>query len=257
MSRSAGAGRLGNQIFRNLATSIIAEKNDLNVFYGSYDEIKSLGIKLFSGTKVYEQTVLLTDDNYFNVLQQTNLPCNLWPNENFFQTNAISCFLYRYLQQNHIRENIMGVNPFKDRYNNNNDCFIHLRLGGGGGDCKAKPWCPLIKEYKLLLSTINFDNLYIASDLFEDEYVIELTNAYPTAKLLKYDEIKTIQFASTCKHVMLSTGSFSAVIGYLSFFSDVYYPKYKLIQHPESKFSNTFSNGGDMLTIPGWHQMKE
>jgi len=32
-------------------------------------------------------------------------------------------------------------------------------------------------------------------------------------------------FASTCKYVVLSYGSFSAIIGYLSFFSHVYYKK--------------------------------
>ena len=38
------------------------------------------------------------------------------------------------------------------------------------------------------------------------------------------DPVKTIQFGSTCKHIVLSHGSFSAMIGYLGFFSQVYYP---------------------------------
>jgi len=36
---------------------------------------------------------------------------------------------------------------------------------------------------------------------------------YRSAKLIEYDEIQTFQFYSTCKNVLLSHGSFSAIIG--------------------------------------------
>jgi hypothetical protein len=58
--------------------------------------------------------------------------------------------------------------------------------------------------------------------------VKELLSLYPSAKLINFDEINTFQFASTCKNIILSHGSFSAVIGYLSFCSNVYYPEYEL-----------------------------
>lgn len=58
------------------------------------------------------------------------------------------------------------------------------------------------------------------------------------------DEIHTIQFASTCKHIVLSHGSFSAVIGYLAFFSNVYYPAY----------GDTMWYG-DMFSIDGWKKL--
>ena len=44
-------------------------------------------------------------------------------------------------------------------------------------------------------------------------------------ELLHYNEIDTIQFGSTCKNIILSHGSFSAMIGNLSFYSNIYYPK--------------------------------
>ena len=65
---------------------------------------------------------------------------------------------------------------------------------------------------------------------------------YPNIKLIQCDELKTIQFASTCKNIILSHGSFSAVIGYLSFFSTVYYPEYEL-----NKIWY-----GDMFSIKNW-----
>ena len=55
------------------------------------------------------------------------------------------------------------------------------------------------------------------------------------------DIVRTIQFASTCRAVVLSHGSFSATIGNLAFDSLVYYPPYP----PTLWF-------GDMFTMPGW-----
>ena len=40
---------------------------------------------------------------------------------------------------------------------------------------------------------------------------------------LNINPIETIQFGSTCKNIILSHGSFSAVIGYLGFYSNIYY----------------------------------
>jgi hypothetical protein len=56
------------------------------------------------------------------------------------------------------------------------------------------------------------------------------------------DEITTFKFASTCKHIILSHGSFSALIGYLSFFSNIYYPEYE---------ANKIWFG-DMFSIDNW-----
>ena len=94
---------------------------------------------------------------------------------------------------------------------------------------------------------IHSNKLYISSDDLDDEYILELIKGYPNIEIIKYDQIKTIQFASTCKYIILSTGSFSAIIGYLSFFSNVYYPKY----------NEKLYKWGDMLTIPGWNQIDE
>jgi len=76
----------------------------------------------------------------------------------------------------------------------------------------------------LEIKNINFDNLYISTD----DKIIELLQLYPYLQLIEFDEITTFQFASTCKHIILSHGSFSAAIGYLAFFSNIYYPEYEL-----------------------------
>jgi hypothetical protein len=91
--------------------------------------------------------------------------------------------------------------------------------------------------------------LYISTDDKDNNIVKELLNLYPSSQLINFDEITTFQFASTCKHIILSHGSFSAVIGYLSFFSNIYYPEYKhngYIDHANKIWY------GDMFCIGNW-----
>jgi hypothetical protein len=150
-------GRLGNQIIRNLVTSLIAEKFDLKVRYSSKDLIKKLGIELFEGKKIYNNTILLNDDNFFSIYNSDKLTSNLNPNNNFFQTVSITNFLFKYLQSDKIKSNIIYCNPFSDRYNNNNDLFLHVRL-----DDAAK-WNPGINYYlNSIVASLTMVLVYLA-----------------------------------------------------------------------------------------------
>jgi hypothetical protein len=118
---SGGGGRLGNQIIRGLAVSIVAEKHDLLASYLDKELIQKLGINLFSGNKSYDSTMLLTDDNYFSILNQDVLDTNLNASSCFFQTKDITNFLYNYLHSEQIKSNIIDVNPFTP-FNISNAC---------------------------------------------------------------------------------------------------------------------------------------
>lgn len=205
-------GRLGNQIIRNLAVSILAEKHNLKVNYHNNDLIRKLGIELFSGSNSYNFKKDLTDENYFMIYNTDKLNYNLNPNKNFFQTKQISNFLYNYLHRDKNKSNIISNNPFKERYTKNNDLFIHIRL------TDVARLNPGITYYKNAIKNVNFDNLYISTDDKNHNIVIELLQLYPSSQLIEFNEINTFQFASTCKNIILSHGSFSTVIGYLSFF---------------------------------------
>ena len=126
MTSTNKIGRLGNQIIRNLAVSLLAEKNNLKVDYSNKDLINKLGIELFSGNNSYEYINYLTNDNYFTIYNSDNLNYNLNPNNNFFQTKEITNFLYTYLHTEKVKSSIIDNNPFNHQYNNNNDLFIHI-----------------------------------------------------------------------------------------------------------------------------------
>jgi hypothetical protein len=231
-------GRLGNQLIRNLAVSLIAEKFNLAVQYASHALLQKLGIPLFSGDHVYDTTLLLTDSNYFSIYQGETLDCNLNPNENFFQTQSIISVLYDYLQQN--KQSVITKNPFKHRYEANHDLFVHIRL------TDVAHFNPGLNYYLSAIQSIPFHHLYISTDDKTHSIVKDIVAQYPSAELMQTDELDTIQFASTCKYILLSHGSFSAVIGYLSFFSSVYYPDYE-----SDKIWY-----GDMFSIPNWTKCK-
>jgi len=244
-STTTNNGRLGNQLIRNLAVSLIAKNHNLKVDYSSKDLINRLGINLFSGTNIYNDTIELNDSNYFLVLNSTNLHFNLNPNYSYFQTKEITRFLYKYLHTDIVKSNIIKNNPFKERYNTNNDLFIHIRL------TDTVKWNPGFTYYLNMIKIIRFDNLYISTDDKNDPIIKKLFEIYPSTKLIQYDEINTFQFGSTCRHILLSHGSFSAIIGYLAFFSTIYYPEYI---HPGYIDHSINIWYGDMFSIDTWIQ---
>ena len=236
-----GRGRLGNQIIRNLCMSIVAEKHDLKVDYENYEKIVSLGIKLHIGSKIFNNTIELKDENFFDILNLDMgcLKSNLDAHFYFFQTDTIINFLYNYLNSKVIKSKIMRINPYSERYDKNNDCFIHLRLDD------AEQWNPGIEYYLKALSLIKFDKLYISSDSINHKFIDILMNKYPNSEKIIKDEIGTIHFASTCRYLVLSHGTFSSIIGYLGFFSRVYYKDYSNIKG--------WKWHGDTFNIPGWN----
>jgi hypothetical protein len=234
-------GRLCNQIIRNLSASLIAEKFDLYIEYSSNEKIKQLGIHLYVGTHKYVNTIDINEDNYLSILGLPELNTNINLNYNYFQTKEITNILYTYLHSDKNKQLIINSNPYNARYNNNNDVFIHIRLTDVADNNPGL-------EYYLnaINKLINFDNIFIASDDITNELIKKICYAYPNVILFLGNEVNTIQFGSTCKHIILSHGSFSAVIGYLGFYSNVLYPE----------FNNKLKLWcGDMISIDGWNSV--
>jgi hypothetical protein len=242
MSVCWGQGNLCNHVIRNLAFSIIAEKFNLSVTYENKEfipEIEKLGINLYSGEKKYKKREILLDKDYLKIYNQENIDYNLYSNnEQYYQTNNVAKLLYEYLYKDKIKNKIIENNPFRERYNNNNDVFIHCRLGD------APYMYPGINYVKKCISEIdNFDTMYVASNEFQHAEIKKLQDIYPMIIFVEKSRVETIQFGSTCKHIILSNGSFSGVIGLLSFFSNIYYPC-------------NMMNWSDGWTINNWKKIK-
>jgi hypothetical protein len=214
-------GRLGNLFFVNMALHFVALKINLKCRYKYFDKFSMLGIKLYIGESEYNNYLLLNDSNFLNIIknlnfEKTNIIIN---NENWFQTKEFVNYLNKYFEIPYYRNNIINHNLFKTRYNNNNDVFIHVRLG----DIKQK-LVNIEEYYNNALSRISFENGYISSDNIEDPICKKLIKKYNLIEINKR-EIETIMFGSTCKNIVLSGGTFSWMIGFFAFFSKkIYYP---------------------------------
>jgi hypothetical protein len=217
--------RFGNLFFINIAFHFIAIKNDLQINYKYYDKFVELGIRFYNGKKTYKENEVLSDANFLELVKSNkridkNLIINV---DHFFcQSKDFAIFIKEQFELI-FKENVKKKNRFKERYKNNKDVFLHVRLG----DLTKE----LVKDknkayFEKALSKIKFKTGYISSDSIESPFCKDLIEKY-NLKIIELNEIETIMFASTCNSLILSGGTFSWLIGFLAFYSkQIFYPKY-------------------------------
>ena len=233
-------GRLGNCFFTGMALHFISTKNDLRVEYKMHHKLKALGIFLFSGTKTYNETVSLRDHNFMEfilgppIYKNISIVNNVW-----CQTHDFAIYIRDYFNKDEQKQSIMDANIFKNRYNKNRDVFVHIRLG----DIVKHNYHQPFEYYDKILSQLEFENGYYSSDTSEHPICQELVEKYKLKKYSEPDE-KTIMFASTCAYLVLSSGTFTWMIGLFSYFSKIYYPKPHKIWH------------GDIFIFPEWNRIE-
>jgi len=232
-------GRFANHFFRNAVASFLAKINNLNFMYSYEREFFNLGIKLFkNGSETYSENLLITDDNFYNLIKTSEkINKNIYfDKEMYGQTKEFSFYIKNYIYEDNQKNHIIEKNLFKSRYNNNNDLFVHVRLGD------VVQYNPGYVYYDKVLSQLKFERGYISSDLIDHPLCIALMRKYNLTEINE-TEVKTIMFASTCKNIVLSNGTFSWLMGLMGFYSNVYYPKIKEQWH------------GDIFIFPEWNEI--
>jgi hypothetical protein len=223
--------RFGNKFIIDMATSILAEKFDLSAQYKGTDNNSMLGIKYHRGSNKFEKSLPLNNSNYLDYLNSQSVSTNFHAGHSeYLQSKHVTNIINQYLNSDPVRNKIINNNEFKSRYNNNNDCVVHIRLGD------VAHLTPGFCYYDDIISKLKFDTLYIATDSPAHSIISDLRNKYPNLQLLDLPLHKIILFASTCKFVVLSYGTFSSTIGYFSFYSYVYsvpFGKYRWDQGPD------------------------
>jgi len=232
-------GRLGNIFFINMFLHFMSEKYNLKCKYKFLKEFNSLGIKFNKGTEIYKTNCLVTDHNFTSILKSDNYEhSNLIISEAWFQTEEFCEILKKHFEKDKIKNRIINNNVYKYRYNNNNDLFIHIRLGDVSKITNIK-----IKKYIKLLNKLNYDYGFISSDSINNPICKYLIEKYKL-KIVDYDEVTTIMFGSTCNNIILSGGTFSWLIGFFAFLSsNIYY--YDI----ENKWY------GNIFSFPNWNKI--
>jgi len=265
MSTITTSGGLGNQFFQCLALAIVVEKHNLQVTYHNMEKFKHFDI-FYEGTLSYPSTVVMNESNFFALLEHPIEQNIMIQRETWFQTKEISNYFYEYLRKESIQQKVMKANPYQEYYNNNQYGFIHIRLKD------TAQWNPGINYYLYAIQQIKkcgATQLYIASDDVNHAIIREIIQQYPetivldpcaeqfwkelrkdaasTVDVNDFSEYDTIQFGCTCKYIILSHGTFSAMIGLLGYFSNVYYPSYDY----------SVQWHGDIFSIPTWNKIQK
>ena len=234
-------GRFANHFFRNLLCNLLSINNNIKFNYSYFNEFSELGIDLYQdGIETYTENIDLNETNFFHLVENKikfnkNIKCEDLQ-QIYAQNEEFSIYIKKYIYQEEQKNHIIQKNCFNNRYNNNNDLFLHVRMGD------AVEYNPGFIYYDAILSNLQFNNGYISSDLIDHPMCTALKNKY---KLNIYhdSEVKTIMFGSTCKNIVLSNGTFSWLIGLMGFYSKVYYPKIKKVWH------------GNIFVFPEWTEI--
>ena len=220
---SGSNSSLCNHIIRDIALSLLAKKYNLKTKYAYEDVLKNrLGLILYSGNNTYNNCINVNNNNYLHILFSQDdkfINKNFNLNNDYFQSEEITNIIMNYLRDNKQKVSLISKNKYNNLYKNNNNLFIHIRLGD------AKKYNVGLHYYLNAIKNIKYNNIYIASDSLNDELIKNIQKIYQNITLIKMDPIATIQFGCICKNIILSHGTFSAIIGYLSFDSNIYYPE--------------------------------
>jgi hypothetical protein len=211
-------------------------KYNLKSSYKYEKKFNQLGIYFYRGSNIYDKNLLLTDYNFEKVLKSDITPKNIIINNDvWFHTKNYCHLIHAYFTKNNLFERVWNHNRYKDRYNTNNDLFIHLRLGDVADKTQH-----LLTYYSNLIDNIKFNKGYISSDSINHSLCQTLINKYKLS-IINKSEVETIMFGSTCKYISLSGGTFSWLIGFLACeTSNVFYPKLKEIWY------------GDIFSFSNW-----
>lgn len=217
-STFGSSGRLCNQMIRNVVCSQLSEKYNLKFQYQYYDEITKLGIRLYTDGCYFHDNILpLTDEDFHRFMYNEELKSNIYTNNIYFQNEYFAKYFRKYYETDEIKNSIMEHNLCKERYNNNNDIYVHLRLGD------VTEYAPSLEYYDKVLSSIIFENGYISSETLDHPLCITLIEKYKLIPIIT-DVVETIMFGSTCKYIVLTGGTMSWTIGLFGYFSTIYYP---------------------------------
>jgi hypothetical protein len=249
-STENGSGRFCNQFFRNMMAHILAEKNNLSMKYQTFADMKRLGLDLYTEGVSKDSSIgsaMINNNNFMQYItsdQSLNQNVSIHP-DTYCQTREFSFYIQDYFYKHKWFDNIIHANKFRDHYNNNDDIFIHVRLGD------IAHVNPGFDYYDQCISrmneTRNFSEDakgYISSDSIDHPICRQLIEKHGLI-IVQLDEVDTIHFASTCRNLILSQGTFSWTIGFLGMFSTrIFYPKIHHEWH------------GDIFVFPHWTEVE-
>lgn len=223
-------GGFGNQIIQYLAASIFAEKFDLQldcIVYTDYDkgykdvvydaETDKILKPIFGSKNNDGPKFLINDDNFMEYLDKEKVPTNVYIFNGFYQKKE---FIKKY-EKDILKRYIYYNKPKRDGY------VIHLRQG----DLLRCNFGDLGYDYyKTCIEQMDKRKGYITTDTPDSILSTRLINDFNLELYHKTDQEDFI-FATEFDNVILSQGTWSALIGIFSGAKNVYYNSQPPVWH--------------------------
>ena len=203
-------GRLGNRMIQYASAHLFACKTGVQLDPNSarLDFIKTFNIRVPQGT-VFEEFIDINESNYFQYLNNTkeNTGYNI---TGYHQTSEFLCD-HRDFILNLYKCDIQCDSIHK------NDCFVHARIGDllNNPNRNMAYFQPDYLEQQLETARNTFNTVYISSDSIDYSPLVQLINKYELT-IYQSDPLDTILFAKNFDNLILSAGSFSYWMAYIS-----------------------------------------
>lgn len=244
-------GRFGNQFFRNMFAYFLSEKFNLGREFQVPEEFKHLGIELVNRNPTQEnkEKIELNENDLVYYLNLPSLNDTILLKDNYCQTKEFTKYLIEHFP---FYQNVWEFNPYKERYGKNDDVYVHYRIGDLPKLGLLNPYEYYDQTLEKLFSTGGERERkgYISSDSPNHPNVKKLIEKY-NLELVVVNLYETILFGSTCKHLVLSLGTFSWLTGFLSQeTSQVYYLDPDQVQYWHGKIFQAYEDN------PRWHKVE-
>lgn len=222
------SGRLGNNLFQYVAAYIFSRKFNFKINSEIIPNIFDL--PLADGIVVENPIIEVDDSNFMSLLESESINDAHYEFVGYYQ---LKNFILNY------RDEIKSLFNLKFLDTSKNKVFVAYRIGDLNGQRHMLP----IEYYREALSILNIEGGFISSDTPDHPNVIQLKNEF---NLEIYDDspINTINFAKNFNNLVLSEGTFSWWIGFLSKAKNVYYNERPRRWH------------GDIFVIPEWKHLQ-
>ena len=223
-------GRLGNILFQYAAAYIFAKKFDISLC--SDISPNAFNLPTYNGTRTIESTEVTTvnDENFMSFIQKDWMPAVHYLFDGYFQ---LKDFILNYESE------IRGL--FNVQYTTvpDNNVFVAYRIGDIINQRQMLP----VEYYREALQRINPQGGSITSDTPSHPNVLQLAQEF-NLKIFQSDPSSTVDFGKNFNNIVLSEGTFSWWIGFLSRAENIYYNERPRFWH------------GDIFVLPKWKQLK-
>ncbi len=222
------SGRLGNNLFQYAAAYIFANKFNLRISSGVVEN--KFDLPLLTGETTGGPIIDVDDSNFMNLLESESIEPAHYRFVGYYQNRD---FILKY------RDEIKSLFNLTFTDTSNDQVFVAYRIGDINGERQMLP----IEYYRAALQNIGSHDGYITSDTPDHPNVLQLANEF-NLKIYNESPLETIDFVKNFNNLVLSEGSFSWWMGFLSSAKNIYYNERPRFWH------------GDMFVLPEWKALK-